>query len=252
MTEKISILGVELKDYSMEDAARVIEEYLNNDVLNTMCLVTKEMLVYAGENPEYRECLEAMDIHVVLDSDIFSAAGITGEERLKKADDRQRWKLFIDTVVKEHKSCFLLAQTADDLEKFRETLQEKFPDLVIAGAYAAEDAGEEPEVIVNEINGILPDVIFSTLDQPFQELFLHEQRAKMGARVWFGFGPMGSGGRFGEENWLARLIGKTVFHRKVQQYNHMVKDEEEYEEALAEEAAEELPAKEDGEAGAEK
>ena len=102
-------------------------------------------------------------------------------------------------MVKEHKSCFLLAQTADDLEKFRETLQEKFPDLVIAGAYAAEDAGEEPEVIVNEINGILPDVIFSTLDQPFQELFLHEQRAKMGARVWFGFGPMGSGGRFGEE-----------------------------------------------------
>ena len=74
----------------------------------------------------------------------------------------------------------------------------------------------------------------------------------LGARVWFGFGPMGSGGRFGEENWLARLIGKTVFHRKVQQYNHMVKDEEEYEEALAEEAAEELPAKEDGEAGAEK
>ena len=32
----------------------------------------------------------------------------------------------------------------------------------------------------------------------------------------------------------------------------MVKDEEEYEEALAEEAAEELPAKEDGEEGAEK
>ena len=104
MTEKISILGVELKDYSMEDAARVIEEYLNNDVLNTMCLVTKEMLVYAGENPEYRECLEAMDIHVVVDSDIFSAAGITGEERLKKADDRQLWKLYIDTVVNEHKS----------------------------------------------------------------------------------------------------------------------------------------------------
>lgn len=38
MTEKISILGVELKDYSMEDAARVIEEYLNNDVLNTSAL----------------------------------------------------------------------------------------------------------------------------------------------------------------------------------------------------------------------
>ena len=58
-----------------------------------------------------------MDIHVVVDS-IFLYGRHHREERLKKADDRQLWKLFIDTVVKEHKSCFLLVQTADDLEKF--------------------------------------------------------------------------------------------------------------------------------------
>ena len=41
MKETISVLGVELKYVSTEDAEALTEEYLNNDVLNTLCVVTK-------------------------------------------------------------------------------------------------------------------------------------------------------------------------------------------------------------------
>ena len=228
MKEAISVLGIELKYISQEDAKALIEEYLNNDILNTMCVVTKEMLLYAGENPQYRQILESMDIHVVTDKDIFTAAGVTEESLLKKADDRQIWNIFVETVGRERKTCFLLAETEEELALLKNNLMEKCPDLFIVGTYASERAGMEPELIVNEINAVLPDVVLSAMEQPGQELFVYEQRRKMGAKVWFGLGPMGARGKGGQESWLARLIGKTVFNRKVQQYNNM--QEEEWEE----------------------
>lgn len=228
MKEAISVLGIELKYISQEDAKALIEEYLNNDILNTMCVVTKEMLLYAGENPQYRQILESMDIHVVTDKDIFTAAGVTEESLLKKADDRQIWNIFVETVGRERKTCFLLAETEEELALLKNNLMEKCPDLFIVGTYASERAGMEPELIVNEINAVLPDVVLSAMEQPGQELFIYEQRRKMGAKVWFGLGPMEARGKGGQESWLARLIGKTVFNRKVQQYNNM--QEEEWEE----------------------
>ena len=221
MKETISVLGVELKYVSTEDAEALTEEYLNNDVLNTLCVVTKEMLVYAGEHPKYREILEDMDLHVVVDKDIFTAAGIVEERLLKKADDRQIWNLFISDVAREKKSCFLLAQTEEETVVLKECLLEECPDLIIAGTYAAQRSPGEPEAIVNEINGILPDVVISSMTQPDQELFIFSQRKKLGVKVWFALPPVDSYIRAVGDSWLSRLIGKTVFNRRVQMYNSM-------------------------------
>lgn len=224
MKEIFSVLGVALKYISQEDASLLMEEYLNNDVLNTMCVVTKEMLLYAGDHPEYRRALEEMEIHVMGDKDIFTVAGITEEYLLKRADDQEIWNVFIDIVAREKKSCFLLAQTEEDVESLKENLAGKSPDLIFAGSFAAERAGGDPELMVNEINSILPDVIISAMAQPEQELFIYEQSRKLGAKVWFGL-PMVGSWTGSSESWLSRLIGKTVFHRRVQKYNSM-QDEE--------------------------
>lgn len=227
LKETISVLGVELNYVSCEDADALIEEYLNNDVLNTLCVVTKEMLVYAGEHPDYRASLEDMDLHVVIDKDIFTAAGIVEEHLLKKADDQQIWNLFIADTARERKSCFLLAQTEEDTRILKEELLAKCPDLLITGTYAAQRAAQDPEVIVNEINGVLPDVVISAMSQPDQELFIFSQRKKLSAKVWFGLQPLDSYSKSSGENWLSRLIGKTVFNRKVQRYNSMQEEERE-------------------------
>lgn len=227
MKETISVLGTNLKYISREDVSPLMEEYLNTDMLHTMCVVTKEMLVYAEEHPEYRESLEEMDLHAVIDKDIFTAAGITEESLLKTAEDWEIWNLFVETAAKEKKTCFLLAQSEEELSELESTLKAQYPDLTVAGSYAAERAGGEPEIIVNEINGILPDVVLSAMEQPYQELFIHEQKQKMGTKVWFGFRQVTGRGRIAGDNWLSRLIDKTVFNRKVQQYNSMCEEEQE-------------------------
>ena len=233
MKEIFSVLGVGLKYIPQENASLLIEEYLNNDMLNTMCVVTRDMLLYAGDHPEYRRSLEEMDIHVMGDKDIFTAAGITEEYLLKRADDQEIWNLFISTVAREKKTCFLLAQTEDALEELKGNLVNKCPELRFVGTYAADKAEGEPENIVNEINSLLPDVIISAMAQPEQELFIYEQHKKLGAGVWFGLPMMGSWTGSGE-SWLSRLIGRTVFNRRVQKYNSMQEedwlDEEDFEE----------------------
>ena len=79
--------------------------------------------------------------------------------------------------------------------------------MAIAGSYVADNSSGDPEVIVNEINSVMPDVVLSMMDQPFQEEFLYEQKPKIGAKLWFGLVPEGIlGPEKGKGGWIKRLI----------------------------------------------
>jgi len=222
MKESLSVLGIRMEYMTLDDAQNLIEEYLEDDVLNTMCVVTKEMLVYAGDHPEYKEVLESMDVHVMGGGDIFKAAGITEETLLKSADEQTIWRTFTETVMRENRSCFLLVSDENELQYILENIRGEAPDLHLIGTYAAENAQGDPEVIVNEINSVLPDVIISSMEQPEQEIFVHEHRKKIGAKVWFGLPPYHKGER---DSWFSRFVEKAVFNRRVHKYNNLQEEE---------------------------
>ena len=86
MEEMINLLGVSLRGVPLQGLDGLIDEYMNNDVLDTMCMVSREMLLYAGEEPAYKEILESMDRHVVVEKDILLAAEFQDEDLLRKVE----------------------------------------------------------------------------------------------------------------------------------------------------------------------
>ncbi len=227
MEEMINLLGVSLRGVPLQGLDGLIDEYMNNDVLDTMCMVSREMLLYAGEEPAYKEILESMDRHVVVEKDILLAAEFQDEDLLRKVEERAVFREVLQIAGRERKTCFLLAQNEELLEALRETLLSLCPDLAIAGSYVADNSSGDPEVIVNEINSVMPDVVLSMMDQPFQEEFLYEQKPKIGAKLWFGLVPEGIlGPEKGKGGWIKRLIGRSMFRRKVQQYRSRQEEEE--------------------------
>ena len=45
MDKKINVLGVELDNYGADEALEIVQEYMQNDRLNTIGIVTMQMLM---------------------------------------------------------------------------------------------------------------------------------------------------------------------------------------------------------------
>lgn len=65
MNAELEILGVKLKHYRVDAAMEIAEEYLSNDKLNTIGIVTMQMLMQASKEPTWKQYIEDLDLTVI-------------------------------------------------------------------------------------------------------------------------------------------------------------------------------------------
>ena len=81
MNAELEILGVKLKHYRVDAAMEIAEEYLSNDKLNTIGIVTMQMLMQASKEPTWKQYIEDLDLTVIGETEVLEAAGIDPETR---------------------------------------------------------------------------------------------------------------------------------------------------------------------------
>ena len=79
MNAELEILGVKLKHYRVDAAMEIAEEYLTNDKLNTIGIVTMQMLMQASNDPTWKQAIEDLDLTVIGETEVLEAAGIDPE-----------------------------------------------------------------------------------------------------------------------------------------------------------------------------
>ena len=93
MNAELEILGVKLKHYRVDAAMEIVEEYLSNDKLNTIGIVTMQMLMQASKETTWKQYIEDLDLTVIGETEVLEAAGIgvameNGAPFLKERADR--------------------------------------------------------------------------------------------------------------------------------------------------------------------
>lgn len=207
MIKKIDILGMELDNYTVREAIRYVETYLDNNVLNTIESVTMKMLIAAETEPAVREALSAMDLTVIVEKEIIQAAGVATMQRVQETKANDFAYEFFRRVERNKKSIFLLGETEEKIAHVKERLQEEFPKLIFVGEYAIENCAGDLEAVINDMNAKIPDVIVSLLPTPMQEHFLIEHKDKMNANIWYG---MGEQGLQGKKHGIRQLFWKKM------------------------------------------
>ena len=76
MNAELEILGVKLKHYRVDAAMEIVEEYLSNDKLNTIGIVTMQMLMQASKETTWKQYIEDLDLTVIGETEVLEAAGI--------------------------------------------------------------------------------------------------------------------------------------------------------------------------------
>ena len=88
MGNKVTVLGVDISAVTAREMLAQTVRFMQNERVNTVEVVTKEMLIQCQSNETWREWMQEMDLLIPGDCDIFDVAGITENNILKDVQSR--------------------------------------------------------------------------------------------------------------------------------------------------------------------
>lgn len=219
---RINVLGVELRDYSVKESMRLVTQYLNNGCLDVICFLTTDVLVEAKDNAELKVHIESMDMTIATTADILKTAEPVIKSRMKEVENNMFFSEFMKKIGREKRTVFLLAKTEEAAEAMEKNLKALDGRITVVGKYIMDNLTGNEDIIINEINGIIPDVVFSMLPTPRQEQLIFDNRMKVNAKLWVALKENVLSSNLGKPPKVGRLyemIDKKIFQRVVSKYN---------------------------------
>ena len=175
---------MELKDYPVREAMRLVDTYLCDAKVDIVSFLSMDLLMQAGEDEELRDWISSVDLIVPISTEILKVAGIGGRSRLAEVEEGRFRKELLKRLSDDNRTAFLLVQKEEETEFLAQYLEKAAPKISIVGSYAFENLNGDPDEIVNEINSTFPDVVFSLLSSPDRECFARDHKAKLNAKLW--------------------------------------------------------------------
>ena len=181
MNAELEILGVKLKHYRVDAAMEIAEEYLSNDKLNTIGIVTMQMLMQASKEPTWKQYIEDLDLTVIGETEVLEAAGIDPETpSYEEVETNEFIARFFWGLIQKKSRIFVLGDTEEELQTLQKYLTETYPGIEIGGGAVVETLEESAfDSLVNEINSQTTDVIVSGLAGTRQDRFVLENSSKI-------------------------------------------------------------------------
>ena len=186
MVKKISLLGMEIDNYTTQEALERVEAFMEADRFDTIGTITMKVLDAGESNPTVRSCIENLSLAILGDVEILHAVGLDNADRRSEIKNRLFFSEFMKRVLRNHKTVYLLADTPERLALLRSFLEASYEELLLIGGYALEDVGNDWDAVVNEINAAAPDLVLSAIATPVQEEFLMRNFRRLGIRLWYG------------------------------------------------------------------
>ncbi len=226
--KQLDILGIHVRDYYLREGIRIANDYLKSGTLNTIAYLSNQVLINAGKVPEQKEWIEQMDMTVFGNTDILKAAGIDNGSRIHEVENDEFFKKFMERVVREKKTVFLLADSETGMQNLQSKVLQDRENPVIAGSYLVGELEGEQDSMINEINDVAPGVVISCLPFEIQAKYMHEYRRMVNANVWLGLIESqitgGHANTFVES--LKEKYLKRIFRKRVTKYNQANTEEQ--------------------------
>lgn len=194
--DSIKIYGVNIHNTSLDEASKIMEEYLKGDELRVISTPNTEIVMEAKKDDKLKAIINRADLIVP------DGIGLIYASKIKKKPLQERVTGF-DLSIKlleigneNGYRIYLLGGKEGVAKKAAQHIKEKYPNIEIAGFHNGyfkgshtghKDSHEELKLI-EDINSNIADIIFVGLGFPKQEIWIDENRDKMNAKVIIGNG----------------------------------------------------------------
>ena len=111
MNEKINILNIELYQASAKAAMQKVVQYMESDSINTVEIITMDMLLKGKDMPGWKEAVESLNLVLPGETEILEAAGVREKTLLRDTAGLVFLKMFLRYIQRNKKRVFLVAQS---------------------------------------------------------------------------------------------------------------------------------------------
>lgn len=133
MNEKINILNIELYQTSAKAAMQKVVQYMESDSINTVEIITMDMLLKGKDMPGWKEAVESLNLVLPGETEILEAAGVREKTLLRDTAGLVFLKMFLRYIQRNKKRVFLVAQSETELLEMESAIREHDRKLILAG-----------------------------------------------------------------------------------------------------------------------
>ena len=184
----IDILGVRVDNITQAEALDRIEGFIGDGRIHQVATVNPEFVVIAQEDHEFRAILAGADLALPDGVGLLLASHILGTPlRERVAGSDLVYPLAQRAAQRGHR-VFLLGAAPGIAGMAARRLQDLYPGLIVAGAYAGSAGPEGDEEAVSRIRAVSPQVLLVAYGAPAQDRWIHRNRARLEVPVCIGVG----------------------------------------------------------------
>ena len=234
MAETVEILGVTVDCVDFAATLAQIEEWVDarradaTAPTRQLCTVNPEYLVDARRNASFAAVLAQADLRVPDGAGVLWAARRAGHplhERVTGSDGIYR---ISERAAQRGWRVFYLGAAPGVAESAASILRDRYPGLVIAGAYAGNPAAADWPDIAGWLAATQPDILFVAYGHPRQDAWIAAHRHELSASVAIGVGgafDFVAGVQRRAPAWLQRLNLEWLYRllREPRRWKRMVK-----------------------------
>lgn len=192
MSERISLMGCQVDNLSMEETLGKIEGFIQSGRPHQHVVVNVDKLVKASRDPELRRIINECALINVDGMPVVWASRLLGKPLKERVAGVDLFEALMRRAGEKGWRVFLLGAQEEVVSKVAETYQRKYPRLVLAGYRNGYWKGEREEAeVARQIRDSQADLLFVAISSPKKEQFLGKYQAEM--KIPF---AMGVGGTF--------------------------------------------------------
>lgn len=180
MGTQIHIMNLEIDLLAEDTLLSKIQEYLSNDYLNVVHLVSMDDI--QENNNETYHVMEGADLVLPGERAILSAHHVDVLESGGMVVDYNGLFQVMKDIDLEGKKCYFVIRTKKEAKSFYRIIRGMKMGCEGVGIYAADSDLAEASLI-NDINSKVPDIIYLALERGEQEKWISENRAKLNAKI---------------------------------------------------------------------
>ncbi|MGH2521267.1 MAG: WecB/TagA/CpsF family glycosyltransferase [Anaerolineales bacterium] len=180
-----------------------------------ICTANPEFVMAAQHHPEFRRVLQHADLVLPDGVGLLWAARWQGQRLPARVAGSDLINLIAGRAARQGWRVYFLGAQEGVAQRTAEVLQERYPGMQVAGAFAGSPRPEAEEAIGQRIRAAQPDILLVAYGAPQQDLWIARNRGRLGVPVSIGVGgafDFVAGVAQRAPRWLQRL-GLEWLHR---------------------------------------
>ncbi len=186
--KQVNVLGIDVSVMRPEKAVNITMNYVNRKELSTIYFHTAGSSVFCQTHDWAAQRIQSSNL--VLAGDRYMeehtvAHAFSGQQNRPGNGlfSYAYLKRLFHRLNRETREIYLIMSREEHLNSMKEYMAEKYPDILVQGDVLGDEPASEQERIVNDINGIIPEIVFVCLPSEQLLKFVDEYQLMMNTRI---------------------------------------------------------------------